>query len=202
MKVFIIRHGHTLVQQKDVVLSKKGNEEAYKTGIWLNEYFKENEIDISNIQILYSPLTRTRQTKDLINTILGITNQQAVEQLREQEYGIFEGLTANEQRQLYPNLYKEYLDVKEEKGRFYAKFPEGESPEDVSRRINTIVQDVKKISKTRNVIIISHATAIKCFLLKWFDYLPDNWYKNEPIPKNCSVRLIDNNNDYDYIYEP
>lgn len=75
MKVFIIRHGHTLVQQKDVVLSKKGNEEAYKTGIWLNEYFKENEIDISNIQILYSPLTRTRQTKDLINTILGITNQ-------------------------------------------------------------------------------------------------------------------------------
>ena len=60
----------------------------------------------------------------------------------------------------------------------------------------------KKISETKNVIIISHATTIKCFLLVWFNYSPYMWYKNEPIPSNCSIRLINNSHDYGYIYEP
>lgn len=105
---------------------------------------------------------------------------------------MFEGLDFNKQKEIYPKLYKEYMQTKIERGRFFARFPEGESPEDVCNRIKDLVEEVKKISETKNVIIISHATTIKCFLLVWFNYSPYMWYKNEPIPSNCSIRLINN----------
>lgn len=202
MNVFIIRHGETLNQGGNIVLSAKGREQAYMDGKWLKNYFQKYNESPSNIEMLYSPLIRTTQTKNLINSTLIVKKSRAVKQLREQEYGMFEGLDFNKQKEIYPELYKEYMQTKIERGRFFARFPEGESPEDVCNRIKDLVEEVKKISETKNVIIISHATTIKCFLLVWFNYSPYMWYKNEPIPSNCSIRLINNSHDYGYIYEP
>ena len=163
MNVFIIRHGETLNQGGNIVLSAKGREQAYMDGKWLKNYFQKYNESLSNIEMLYSPLIRTTQTKNLINSTLIVKKSRAVKQLREQEYGMFEGLDFNKQKEIYPKLYKEYMQTKIERGRFFARFPEGESPEDVCNRIKDLVEEVKKFLKLKMLSLFHMQLLLNAF---------------------------------------
>ncbi|MBE7074887.1 MAG: histidine phosphatase family protein [Clostridiales bacterium] len=107
--------------------------------------------------------------------------------------------------QTYSEEYKHYDNYYHNNGKFYAKFPQGESPFDVALRtrqfINTLFRDVQ--DGKENFFIVSHGTTIRAFLLSYFHYSPE-WFNAEPNMQNCSVRLIEKidrkNFDRDYIH--
>lgn len=215
MKIFLIRHGESMQNTKEneklklpdhkVYLTEKGKEEAKEAGLFLKEYIKENDIDITNATIWNSPYERTRETAKIINEILGIENQKEDITLIEQRYGLFSDNSIETLKKKYPEEFKHYDNYYQNEGKFYAKMPQGESPYDVALRmkqfIETLYRDYAEGKDT--FFIVSHGTTIRCFVLDWFHHSPE-WFANEPNMENCSIRLItkeDKKSTEDYIYK-
>ena len=47
---------------------------------------------------------------------------------------------------------------------------------------------------------MAHGVTIRAFVMMWCHKTPE-WFDDEPNPKNCSIRYIENGTDYGYIYE-
>ena len=73
--------------------------------------------------------------------------------------------------------------------RFWYKFPNGESPFDISSRVNLFIQKTCNYDST--VLIISHVHILK--VLKML-LLNENleWYEQENWMKNCEMQVIEN----------
>ncbi len=215
MKIFLIRHGESMQNTKEnyklklpdhkVYLTKKGEDDAEKAGMFLKKYIEENQINLDNSTIFNSPYTRARQTKNIINSYLNIEDQKEDITLIEQRYGLFSDTPLEECKRKYPQNFEYYDKLYKEQGRFYAKLPDGDSPYDVALRmkqfIDTLYRDIYEGKDT--FFIVSHGTTIKCFIMDWFHYSPE-WYDKEKNLDNCAIRLIDKNENKwqeKYIYK-
>jgi broad specificity phosphatase PhoE len=159
MKIFLIRHGETkwkkigFLSYTNIGLSKKGLLQAKKIARKL-----ENE----RIDAIYSsPLKRCRQTAKEIAEKLGLKILIAPE-LREVNFGIFEGLSLKEAERKYPDLFLKRL-----KDKWNFKIPEGESYKDASKRVLKFLRKISKSEVNKNIVLVTHATIIK-ILLKLF----------------------------------
>lgn len=213
MRIFLIRHGESIQNTHEnfenlpdhkIYLTQKGQEQADDCGKFLKMYCEKNNIDLQNSTLFVSPYQRTRQTAENINKHLNIKDIKEDICLIEHQYGLFENMEFDDW-QNYANEYKHYDNYYNNNGKFYAKFPQGESPFDVALRtrqfINTLFRDID--DGKENFFIVSHGTTIRAFLLSYFHYSPE-WFNAEPNMQNCSVRLIEKldrkNIDKDYIY--
>ena len=213
MRIFLIRHGESIQNTNEnpqhlpdhkIYLTEKGRAQADECGKFLKKFCAENNIDLKNATLFVSPYERTRQTAKEINKHLKIADIKEDVSLIEHQYGLFENMEFDDW-QTYSNEYKHYDNYFNNNGKFYAKFPQGESPFDVALRtrqfINTLFRDIDEGQET--FFIVSHGTTIRAFLLSYFHYSPE-WFNAEPNMQNCSVRLIEKFNgkniDKDYIY--
>ena len=214
MHIFLIRHGESIANTGEnevlrlpdhlVPLTENGKKQAYNAGVWFKNYCDENNVDLSKARIWRSPYLRTRQTSEEFNKSLGITDVREDITLIEQQYGLFDSLSDEKRKELYPNEFEEYKRQIENKGKFYARLPMGESPYDVAIRIyqflGTIQRDYEKHG-VDTLLVFSHGTAMRTFLLRWFHYSPE-WYQDEHNPFNCAIREIDGHTDKGYINAP
>ena len=88
------------------------------------------------------------------------------------------------------------------------KLPNGESANEVSKRMNKVLFDILSNNKNKNIAIISHATAISTMLKKWCDIklneetkLIEIYFNNELVfdgnwgcPELFKLEFDDNNN--------
>lgn len=88
------------------------------------------------------------------------------------------------------------------------KLPNGESANEVSKRMNEVLFDILSNNKNKNIAIISHATAISTMLKKWCDIklneetkLIEIYFNNELVfdgnwgcPELFKLEFDDNNN--------
>ena len=89
----------------------------------------------------------------------------------------------------------------EHNANFYSKYPLGESNFDVFVRARMFLQTLKDLQKKyENFILISHGGFLKCFEMAYFDYSPE-WCTNTPYMDNCSIKLIEDNENKNYIYK-
>ena len=211
MHIFLIRHGESVANVGEnfekripdhlVPLTENGKAQARRQGEWLAEYCRENGIDLSRARIWRSPFRRTRETADEFNKSLGITDIREDITLTEQQFGLFDAITDEQRRALYPNEYAEYIRQITNFGRFYARLPMGESPFDVAIRVHqfmgTVYRDYEKHG-IDTLFVFTHGTTLRTFLLRWFHYSPE-WYEQERNPKNCMIREIIDNEDKGYI---
>lgn len=214
MRIFLIRHGESIQNTHEnpnnlpdhkITLTKKGETEAEECGEFLKKYCLENNVDLKNSTLFVSPYERTRQTAKIINKQLNIADVKEDVALIEHIYGLFENIE-DEGWKSYKKEFALYDNYYQNDGKFYAKFPQGESPFDVALRtrqfIETLFRDVA--GGVENFFIVSHGTTIRAFLLSYFHYSPE-WFNREPNMENCAVRLIeriDNKNfDRDYIFK-
>ena len=211
MHIFLIRHGESIANAGEnyekripdhmVPLTESGIEQARENGVWLANYCKEKNIDLSKARIWRSPYLRTRQTADEFNKALGIKDVREDITLTEQQFGLFDSIPECEWERLYPNEYFEYKRQCSNFGKFYARLPLGESPYDVAIRVHqftgTIYRDLEKHG-VDTLFVFTHGTTLRAFLLRWFHYSPE-WYQAEANPKNCFIREIDGNKDNGYI---
>ena len=199
--LFLIRHGESKqnvginIKEKlpdhAVELTERGKEMAKETGIWLNEYLIQNNIDLSHARLYVSPFTRTRQTAELINESLKIEDVIEDYLLIEHQYGLFSDNNWKDTKNMFPTEFEYYDRFYKNGGKFYQRFPMGESPMDVAIRTRMFLNELKN-EDVDNVFILSHGTALKTLIMKYYKYNPD-WYAHTRTLYNCEVRQIDKN---------
>jgi probable phosphoglycerate mutase len=151
-EVFLIRHGetewslngrHTGVS--DIPLTENGRRVA---GLW-QPYAAAHTFAL----VLSSPLQRARQTCELA----GLGAQMQLESdLREWDYGEYEGLTPQQIRAVQPDWLI-----------FRDGSPGGESPAQVGARIDRVIARIRAMSG--DVALFAHGHILRAFGARWLD---------------------------------
>lgn len=153
--IYLVRHGATGYNDQDLFqgvldnsLSEKGKQESEK----LAQRLKDETIDI----IFHSPLTRARQTAEIINQYHQAELCQ-VDGFIEMDMGDWEGLNffkvVKEQAKIYQQLVTDPS----------AKVPGGESFDQVFNRVKPGVDKVIA-SKEKSILISAHAMVNRAIL--------------------------------------
>ena len=139
---YFVRHGETVwnVENKicgatDSPLTEKGHQQAIETG---KKILAEG---IHADLILYSPLSRAKDTARHISEVTGIPMQEEP-RLFEQAYGKYEST---------PRNGEEFFEAKKQ---FLNRYEGGESMLHVAQRIYNLIDDLKK--DDRDFILVAH----------------------------------------------
>lgn len=222
MKLLIIRHAqsagnidknlHKTIADHKIPITDQGCLQAKEAGEFLKKYFDQNYTDflgnirktyIPSVAIWTSPYLRTRQTTENILNSFGssglLIKVKESFLLAEQQYGLFDGIPDEDLPNLFPNEYAHYQKQMDQQGRFWARMPLGESRFDVAQRahqfLNQNLPDVINIIVTHSITARALAMVALNATPEWFDS------HDSKKPKNCSIRLIDNNMDKGYIFD-
>ncbi len=157
-KFFIVRHGETewniqgkTQGQGDSKLSEKGKVQAEKLGKKLLEF---------NVNYIYSSnLGRTIETSTILSSILK-TDVQYIEGLRERNFGKWEGLTIEEIKKGYEDIYKTWRSEPHK-----AIIPDAEDLVQLKERVLKCIHDINKKHKNENILLVSHSMSIKVMIL-------------------------------------
>jgi len=177
-KLFIMRHGQTQWNlekrqqgQKNSDLTDKGRIQAKKLA--------EKVRDLQMEQLFTSPLDRALQTAQIICE--NITLEPTIDdRLKECSFGLAEGLTSKEIEDRFPNFFEERA-----KTRWTYHWPEGESYEDVYKRISNFLDNEILLNDTQNVWgIVSHESANKTLIGKLMNL------NEREIPKLCHPNSV------------
>ncbi|MCX6760741.1 MAG: histidine phosphatase family protein [Candidatus Nealsonbacteria bacterium] len=154
MRLFIVRHGEIswskigFLSYTDLPLTKKGILQSKRVAL---------ELKNKNIEEIYtSNLRRCIQTAEELTKCLNLKIH-IVPQLREVNFGIFEGLTLEEAEEKYPEIFK-----KRKRNKWNFSMPQGESYKDAEKRVMPLVK--KLIKKNKNIVLVTHVTIIKIIL--------------------------------------
>lgn len=165
MKIYIIRHAQTESNLKEIAcktqkeegLTKKGKEQAKKLAENLKKV-RFNKIFISEAKRTYETILPLLKLKKNIPI-------KKDKRLNECEFGVFSGLTLKEAKRKYPNIFRA-----RQKDQWNVPIPKGESYKDVALRLEAFLKDFKKDVKKykfKNILIVTHATPLKVFLIKY-----------------------------------
>lgn len=201
LNIFLIRHGESQLNANTdeakhipdhaLALTDKGRQQAEEAGKELNKILAVQGINKNSVRMWVSPYKRARQTAEIINKAIDLTDKQIREDdmLVEINFGLFDGISKEEQKQKYSNEYAKYEKDRLEKGKFYARRPGGESALDVEMRLriffDTIFRDYNAGGPS-NLIIVCHGGLINIFL-KAFLHKSHEWYYEQGNPSNCSI---------------
>ncbi len=186
MDIYLVRHGETdwnkvkrLQGVTDILLNAFGIELAEKTA----EGLKEIPFD----RIYTSPLTRARQTAEILrgDRKIDIIPTQG---LLEISFGDYEGLTyLPEQYNIPVPDFCRFFDDPEH----YDTPPHGESLRSVRERTSSFVRSVMDdpANEGKNILMTSHGCAIRGIISGLFD-LPLAEYWSGPVHKNCGVTRL------------
>lgn len=230
-RVFLIRHGQSIanidpsknkeIPDHKIELTERGKVQAYQAGVFLNEYIRDNlknnsflckakyaftgNQDLHRVRIWNSPYERTRQTSSIVydrcSEVIEDKREHAL--LVEQRFGIFDGLSDKERKDLYPEFYKNYEKAKMAGGKMWPKMPLGDSRFDVCQRVHQAFGSFHRDAQRHdieNIVVIGHGTTNRAFILMWMHYSWE-WMHEEKNPKNCSIRLLENGEDKGYIFK-
>jgi broad specificity phosphatase PhoE/ribonuclease HI len=152
----LLRHGQTehtperrFSGSSDVPLSDLGRAEARAAAAYLGD----RGIDV----IVSSPLQRCRETAAAAADVLGL-KADVDDDLRELDFGEWEGLTGEEVRERSPSAFRRWWGATD------VRAPGGESIADVSARVARARERILTRHAGRTVLVVSHVTPIKLFL--------------------------------------
>ncbi|MDP9900603.1 histidine phosphatase family protein [Variovorax ginsengisoli] len=151
--LILIRHGETDWNRElrfqghiDVPLNDTGHEQARRLGLRM----AGEAVDV----LFCSDLLRTQQTAAPAAqqlSLLPIT--QAA--LREQNFGVVEGMRAEEIQALHPRAWEDWLEFHEDKG-----MPEGESARQFHARILEALGRIAMAHAGRRIMVVTHGGAL------------------------------------------
>ena len=206
IRIFLLRHGESEANldkrinarhpDHSVALSPEGHRQAAAAGQFLAQALAGG----GRVRIFVSPYQRTRQTAAAVAeafdaAAIRYDKREAIE-LRELEFGLFDGVADADLARLFPLEYQHYEKYLRFAGEFFAPMPLGESRCNVADRVKscfgTILRDaaMDRPDPIRDFVVVSHGVTIRCFRLQWMHYGWD-WYQQQRNPQNCSVQLIE-----------
>ena len=152
-KIIIIRHGSIdskyqgrYIGTMDVPLSQKGLEESVAIGKYL--------ADINCDYIFASPMLRVKQTLETAIAPEKIKDVEYKENLREINFGDWEGMTFEEINAKYPNQVNDWVGILNKFG-----FPNGSNVDDFHKGIELFKKTLLKIS-SETIMVFAHGGVI------------------------------------------
>jgi len=207
-RIILVRHGesqgnldnstYTHVPDHQIGLTAQGMKQAEECGRNIREIIESGGGGSSpstdwRVYFYVSPYQRTLSTLREMGRaferehIIGVREEVRI---REQDFGNFQ----EEERM------KNRKETRELFGRFFYRFPEGESAADVFDRVTSFLESLwrdihmKRINRDHgscdlNLVIVSHGLASRVFLMKWFKWTVQQFelLKN---PRNCEIRVM------------
>ena len=143
--------------------------------------------DTGKIYMYVSPYTRTLETARELAAALGRGQLAGVREeprIREQDFG---------------NLQDDAMPLSKRKrvsfGRFFYRFPDGESAADVYDRVTTFRETIRNDFDTRftnesdlSVIIVGHGISLRVFLQRWYKWSSDDFERlQNPSNSECII---------------
>ncbi|KAK8454621.1 hypothetical protein SEVIR_4G006200v4 [Setaria viridis] len=184
-RIVLVRHGesegnvdesaYTRVPDPRIGLTAKGRRDAEDCGRRLRDLFSSDADDDWKVYFYVSPYRRTLETLRGIghaferHRIAGVREEP---RLREQDFGNFQD---REQMRVEKELRLRY-------GRFFYRFPNGESAADVYDRITgfreTLRADIDigrfqppgRRTPNMNIVLVSHGLTLRVFLMRWYKW--------------------------------
>jgi broad specificity phosphatase PhoE len=156
-EIILIRHGETewntsetFRGRADIDLDASGLQQAELLG----SYLSKEKIDL----IYSSPLKRAVKTAEAIARFQNI-EVNAVENLNDLDFGEWQGLTLEEVKGKYEELYRDWLDTPEQ-----VKIPGGESLQSILDRALPFVEDAVMKCGEGKVALVSHRVVHKVLI--------------------------------------
>eukprot|EP00301_Raphidiophrys_heterophryoidea_P010203 c15265_g1_i1.p1 GENE.c15265_g1_i1~~c15265_g1_i1.p1 ORF type:complete len:438 (+),score=63.96 c15265_g1_i1:166-1479(+) len=209
--ILLVRHGESEgninpavykdVPDSKIQLTKKGQEMSQIAGQHIKSFIeKEFPTTKPRVTMWLSPFVRTRETANEIIQVLGPEKVSSIREsplLVEQDWGLFEGTGMDEAPKRFPIEAERCETMKRHQGKFWARFPLGESCFDVCQRVQILFASIMRDrfgtserKQTDIVIVVSHGITIRAFVMMWCHFTPE-WFDSSKNPPNCSIRLID-----------
>eukprot|EP01111_Echinosteliopsis_oligospora_P017487 TRINITY_DN7599_c0_g1_i2.p1 TRINITY_DN7599_c0_g1~~TRINITY_DN7599_c0_g1_i2.p1 ORF type:complete len:226 (+),score=33.63 TRINITY_DN7599_c0_g1_i2:14-691(+) len=190
-KIILIRHGESEGNKNEEIyrevpdykipLTEKGKKQAQDAGIKLREL-------TGNSKTLFyvSPYLRSTQTLEEILKAYETGCDWRVFQeprLREQDFGNFQDSLK----------MRNIKNERDHYGRFFYRFPNGESGADVYDRISTFLETLHRVFRRfddlENIIIVSHGLTIRTFFMRWFHWSVEK-FETIANPNNCEYYVM------------
>lgn len=154
-KIILIRHGQTLWSGEkrycgltDIDLSVRGREQAKK----LYQILRKEKIH----KVYSSDASRALEFARIVFKGFHI---EKIPELRELNFGIFEGLTYQEIMKRYTKIYKKWINDP-----FNVAIPDSESLKDFKKRVRKIFLKIVSLNKNKVLAIVTHTGPIKIII--------------------------------------
>ncbi|KAL6217942.1 hypothetical protein ACLB2K_011159 [Fragaria x ananassa] len=168
-RYWILRHGKSIPNEKGLIVSSmengtrpeyqlapEGVNQAKLAGELFRKGLEENNVPIENVRICYSPFSRTRQTAQVVASVLNIQFEGAqckvMENLRERFFGPSYELKSHDK-------YNEVWAIDEKDP--LMKPDGGESVHDVASRIVEAVANMESQFQGCTVLVVSHGDTLQ-----------------------------------------
>jgi broad specificity phosphatase PhoE/ribonuclease HI len=131
--------------------------------------------------IISSPMARTRETAEAIARPLGLTVNN-LDGLREIDFGVWDGLTNDEAKQLDPQRFQEW------QGSWTVAPPEGESLEEFDARIRAARNEILTTQAGKTIVVVSHVMPIRGFVRAAMGSDISGYWRPQVSP--CSISIL------------
>ncbi|XP_010550965.1 PREDICTED: phosphoglycerate mutase-like protein AT74 [Tarenaya hassleriana] len=203
-RIILVRHGesegnldtaaYTRTPDNKIPLTECGRVQAREAGARLHALISSNASSPEWRLFFYvSPYERTRSTLREIGRsfsrrrVIGVREECRI---REQDFGNFQV----QERMRATKMARERF------GRFFYRFPEGESAADVFDRVSSFLESLwRDIDMNRlhidpthelNLVIVSHGLTSRVFLMKWFKWTVEQ-FEGLNNPGNSEIRVME-----------
>ncbi|RKF53281.1 Sedoheptulose 1,7-bisphosphatase [Erysiphe neolycopersici] len=180
-RIFLIRHGETEwsisgrhTGTTDIKLTANGETQVIRSGkvlVGLGKIIDPSRL----VKIFVSPRIRAQQTHQLLFPSTETAHlRETSENIREWEYGKYEGLLTAEIKSLRK---KRGLDVDRSWNIWIDGCEDGESPEEVTYRLDQLIIRIKDTQKpcmhgedSADIVLIAHGHILRAFAKRWIGF--------------------------------
>jgi broad specificity phosphatase PhoE len=158
----------------------------------------ERGLDPAEVCSWCSTYLRCKQTETItlaraFGDRLPLVRQRSSFLLREQEFGDWDSMTEAEIEASDPLRFARRQRLTDNLGRFYFRYPNGESRADVTQRISIFIGKLQRTKYPHHILFL-HGVTQRAFRMAWLNHSVD-WFEEEPNPTNASVLLISRGED-------
>lgn len=199
MNIFTVRHGESdkNLSKKDwqYPLTTKGCSQAEVAGNFLQDFFKEHQLDPQKSIIIYSPYFRTKQTAEIINKNLPLQTKSMSGVIEYQKNtSVLEGENIKnynksllESNTLLKTIFQEDFEI-----------DANETPNELVLRAKQAILYIINLNY-ENVILVTHNGFIRAFDIAFLNKPIDEYYAPQKI-RNCSIRHYEITKENNYLY--
>ncbi|XP_057721685.1 phosphoglycerate mutase-like protein AT74 [Arachis stenosperma] len=202
-RIILVRHGeshgnldtaaYTTTPDHKIDLTPTGIAQAQNAGACIRAAIASDSSSPNwRLYFYVSPYARARSTLRELGRSFSRTRVIGVREecrIREQDFGNFQ------ERERMDSIMETRLRY----GRFYYRFPEGESAADVFDRVSSFLESLwrdidmnrlnQDLSHDLNLIIVTHGLASRVFLMRWFKWTVEQ-FELLNNPANCEIRIM------------
>jgi len=197
-RIILVRHAesegnieeakYTVVPDPSICITARGREQAAAAGATIRQLF-EADGEPYRLHFFMSPYKRSRETAAAIISCLDtdcLAGIQEEVQLREQDFGNFQDLRSKTREKAERLRY----------GRFFYRFPNGESGADVYDRITQLldhlVRDINAgaYPPGTSLVLVTHGLALRIFMMRFMRWTVDEFLQVWN-PRNCESIILE-----------